>query len=259
MDDALLPVLKALLNVEDPKQLGKGRDVNPYLRAYTRLELEAAWQCIAPDRNERYELEKKQVRRDISMLQSQGMAMQIERTKLDWIKDSTLDPDLNEKWLLHGTKPEFVLAMLQQGLNERITSMNGMLGAGVYLAEDAEKVDQYCFPDSGQGSPEFDELHRILFPNTPGAARHPAGPGSAPGGVNDLFYVFVVRALCGYTYHQDMPGGADRRELPEVPGSTPPVRYHSLIFDSTRFRYREFVNFHSVRTHIQYLLAYRRV
>lgn len=281
VEDALLPALNALLHVEDPKQLGKGNDVTAYPRKYTSLKLEAAWHCVAPDRDVRYEAAKNEVKRDILELKKQGKNLQLLPTKLDQAgrhvpaTGGGLDRDLNEKWLLHGTKPEFVLKLLKEGFNERVTSSSGMLGRGVYLAENAEKVDQYCLPDSGKGNPEFEELHRILFPNEPDAFRHPAGPppvvfGRAsplpPGGDNDLFYVFVVRALCGYFLRSHdlndtrmFQKGADRRELCEVPESN--VRYHSLIFDgsSRGFRYREFVFKHSDLTNIQYLLAYRRV
>jgi hypothetical protein len=302
VEDALLPKLGEMLHVADSTQLGKGRDAIPYPRPYGRLKLEAAWHCVAPDRDAKYQLTKNEVRREINMLREQGKHLPCDkagqdRTKLDEA-GSRLDQatgrmrsaTLNEKLLLHGTKPEFVISLLQQGLNERVTSVRGMLGAGVYLAEDAEKVDQYCHPDSGDRNPELEELHRILFPNEPDAFRHPAWPkfcaecgkalvpGDAictkcgakvahvtPGSVNDLFYVFVVRALCGYVaYSYDEKDtrnfhGADKRELCEVPGSK--VRFHSLIFDgsSKGFRYREFVSFHSDRTHIEYLLAYRRV
>ena len=32
-------------------------------------------------------------------------------------------------------------------MNERLCSLGGMFGAGIYLAEDVEKIDQYTTPD----------------------------------------------------------------------------------------------------------------
>lgn len=46
-----------------------------------------------------------------------------------------VDPALNERWLLHGTKPSAVLPILAGGFNERVTSLKGIFGAGVYLVQ----------------------------------------------------------------------------------------------------------------------------
>ena len=49
----------------------------------------------------------------------------------------------NERFLLHGTQPGFILPILTSGLNERLTSVHGLFGSGIfYLAEDCEKSDQ---------------------------------------------------------------------------------------------------------------------
>ena len=60
-----------------------------------------------------------------------------------------LEDNINERCLLHGTRPEHVLNLLQNGLNERMSKSSGAFGGGLYLAEDIEKIDQYCSPDPG--------------------------------------------------------------------------------------------------------------
>jgi len=56
----------------------------------------------------------------------------------------SLNDDVNEKILLHGTRPETLLTLLQNGLSERFSG--GLFGNGSYLAEDPSKIDQYCMP-----------------------------------------------------------------------------------------------------------------
>ena len=61
-----------------------------------------------------------------------------------------LDPHCNEVWLLHGTKPENAVTLIQTGLNERFS--NGLFGSGSYLGEQIDKVDQYCTADPHRAS-----------------------------------------------------------------------------------------------------------
>merc|ERR1712007_95058 len=151
---------------------------------------------------------------------------------------------VNEVFLLHGTKPENVLKVLHNGLNERFSG--GLFGKGVYLAEDPSKIDQYCTPDmerAAEGS-ELALLHNRLYPSS---SRHPA----------EVFYGFVVRTMLGMPiFTQDgqnnmfPPGQAifatsDQRELATVPATQPPVHYHSLIAEKGQVvkRHREFIIF----------------
>ena len=102
------------------------------------------------------------------------------------------------------------------------------------------------------------------------------------------FYCFVVRAACGFpvrtkdamsnlddsscnwVYANPLKYTADgqpdsysihsRRELIEISGVTPPVRYHSLIAEvgGVIKRHKEFVTFEKTQTYCEYLLAYKR-
>ncbi|EKX31416.1 hypothetical protein GUITHDRAFT_122390 [Guillardia theta CCMP2712] len=67
----------------------------------------------------------------------------------DWMKSSLLqDKTSNEVFLFHGTKHDMAEAILKSGLDERVCSLEGLFGAGVYLAENSSKSDEYCTPDS---------------------------------------------------------------------------------------------------------------
>ena len=102
--------------------------------------------------------------------------------------NQALDPGINEKWLLHGTKPQTVVPILEKGLSGRLSG--GAFGSGVYLTENAEKMDQYTFPDLPDSAPAagLEELHSILYGT---------GEDSIGRPDEDVFYAFVVLACCG--------------------------------------------------------------
>jgi len=168
-----------------------------------------------------------------------------------------LAANINEVYLMHGTRPENVMAILNSGLDERYS--RGIFGLGTYLAEDVAKCDQYCTSDaSNQNSGPLADLHRILFPDE---TKHPG----------NLCYVFVCRVTLGYPIvtqdgSRQMHGdrsvwGSLNRELPCVPGTEPQLRHHSLRAElGTRIlRFREFIVFHGEQIYPEYLVAYRRV
>eukprot|EP00929_Paragymnodinium_shiwhaense_P043487 TRINITY_DN22363_c0_g1_i5.p1 TRINITY_DN22363_c0_g1~~TRINITY_DN22363_c0_g1_i5.p1 ORF type:complete len:289 (-),score=62.78 TRINITY_DN22363_c0_g1_i5:263-1129(-) len=259
-DETELKGLKTLLKVPDPHNLGIGRDVREG-EAYGDLELVHAWKIEKETKRIIYGGKKMQARQEIKK-----RALPKVETKLDSAARSlgmALDDRVNEKILLHGTKPDLVLAILQNGLNERFSG--GLFGSGIYVAEDPSKIDQYCTPDAecGEvGDPDVKLLHEKLY----GSER------SHPGRV---FYGFVVRVTLGYpVYTKDGENNADnqsesvwatktKRELAEIPDSSPPVHYHSLVAmagaDCKVKRHREFLSFDGDRTILEYLFAYRRV
>jgi len=160
-----------------------------------------------------------------------------------------LQKDVNECFLVHGTKPEHVVEILSTGLNERFSG--GLFGHGVYLAEDPGKCDQYTVEDNGNV-----ELAAALY--------------GAGGQQNGMCYMFVCRALLGWpAFTKDgkdlvsggpvWAAGATDRELSKVPGTQ--FEHTSLVAElGTRIiRYREFVLTHGDRVHPDFLLAYERV
>jgi len=167
--------------------------------------------------------------------------------------------EVNEMFLLHGTTPDCVLTLLQNGLNERFSA--GLFGHGSYLAEDAGKNDQYVARDPGSGAAELKDLHARLYRQ---GNKHPG----------NVYYIFVCRVIMGIFMRtrsggvaaRDLDGGfliwakAARRELATIPGVKPPVHFHSLVAETgvDIHRYREFIQFHDARLYPEYLLAYQR-
>ena len=56
--------------------------------------------------------------------------------------DDQLIPEINEHFLFHGSKSEFVDAILKQGIDFRL-GKPGMFGKGAYFCEMTTKADQY--------------------------------------------------------------------------------------------------------------------
>lgn len=180
--------------------------------------------------------------------------------------------EVGERYLLHGTGPDHLLDILHQGFTEKLASLKGLFGAGNYLAEDPEKIDQYTRPDPGLETPGLEEIHSRLYR---------AGGNYHPG--EDMFYCFIVRATCGASLQisgldqddrlrdetgRDVFLTPDRRELARVPGTSPAFSYHSLVVNlctgktsskAAVARFREVVIFEGNRIYPEYLVAYKRV
>jgi len=260
-DSSAVHLLNGMLHVRNPKLLGKGRDICPYGRKYTKLKLAFAWKILSPERRKAFELQRDAMARDRSRAEKQGVSVLKVISMLSDVGrglPETLQDD--EGWFVHGTKPEHVLPIMSGGLNERMCE--GLFGKGVYLAEHPAKADQYATPDSEYCSEGLQDLHRRLYRAGTGT-RHPG---------EDLFYMFVVRAALGIAVRTkdgkidlDRPSkhifaSSDCRELVEVPAVDPPLRFHSLVVErgGKVTRFREFVHFHSARFNLEYLVAYRR-
>jgi len=165
-----------------------------------------------------------------------------------------MEEGCNEVRLLHGTKPDLVMSILQNGMNERFAgaSAGTMFGDGSYFADDAGKIDQYVRVD--QQYDGTSSLHKRLY-----STSH-----SHPGHV---FYAIVFRVTLGHSVHfadkreASFNPNTRRRELCSIPSTDPPTSYHSLTAEGTRvnLRYNEYVVFHSDLTYPEYLLAYQRV
>jgi hypothetical protein len=158
-------------------------------------------------------------------------------TRLAW----RMEEGCNEVRLLHGTKPDLVMSILQNGMNERFAgaSAGTRFGDGSYFADDAGKIDQYVGEDQ-----EYDgtsSLHQRLYSSS----------DSHPGHV---FYALVCRVTLGHSVHyadddeECFNPNANRRELCNIPDTDPPTPYHSLVAEGTRlrpkFRFNEYVVFH---------------
>lgn len=255
--------LELLLRVADSSQLGVGRDAGLYHRRYKGLKLHGAWRLEHPDLYKVYSTRVNMVMRQVSRLKNQnGMPSASLSSTTDSVAaklPGTLNAEANEKMLLHACKPENLLEILEQGLSDRLSLLSGAFGAGIYLAEDVAKADQYAVADANGKDPALQDLHSRLF------------RGGHPG--VELFYCLVVRAVCGSavrtldgkTSLEDpttpIYSSAERRELATIKGSSPPVRYHSLVVElgEALKRFREFVIFEHTQCYVEYILAYQRI
>ena len=58
--------------------------------------------------------------------------------------NKSLIQELNECFLLHGTKPSKTDAIKKQGLDSRLSADKSLFGAGIYLTESSTKADKYA-------------------------------------------------------------------------------------------------------------------
>ena len=271
------PVHRSLCSIMknvDVTQLGVGRDTDPAWRDKKyKLELATAWRIEHDMLWDKYNSAKRQVKADMDILAEPQNINGFQHKRVRGLTDEELktasaagglpgplDDEVNERILLHGTRPETLLKVLSQGLNERFCSTGGLFGAGTYLAEDAGKNDQYTKVDlQHDSSGSLKDLHSRLYSQVD----HP----------QEVYYIFVCRAAMGYpirtkdgTSCMDDPqirnvfGTRDKRELVDVPDVSPPVKYHSLICElgGQLQRYREFMIYHSEYIYPEYLMAYWR-
>ena len=74
-----------------------------------------------------------------------GSVVSLERNVLDLNQlDSALAGEVNECYLLHGTKTEMVNALESRGLDSRLSGPNVLFGHGTYFTESSTKADQYA-------------------------------------------------------------------------------------------------------------------
>ena len=63
--------------------------------------------------------------------------------------DGLLEPKLNECFLYHGTKSEVAELVATHGFDERVGSLDGLIGSGVYFANQSCKSAQYTTDENG--------------------------------------------------------------------------------------------------------------
>jgi hypothetical protein len=248
-DAGVFDVLKELLNGTG---IGDGGRDQQQPGAYSRLELAAAWRVENHDIYCAYKVAQRKVLSFAAKVPVRGDTKVRIRKEL-YGSASKLPGDLetgcNEVRLLHGTKPDLVWRIVQQGLNERFAgaSAGTRFGDGSYFSDDAGKIDQYAVKDE-----QYDAalpLHQRLYSDS--SSRH---PGS-------VFYAFVFRVTLGHSVQFDkrmdkcFNANSKRRELENIPNTETP--YHSLVAAGI-YRYNEYVIFHSDQTYPEYVLAYQR-
>lgn len=72
-------------------------------------------------------------------------------------------PELNEVYLFHGTKKDFVANIISKGVDPKLGSDEGMFGRGVYCCESSTKADQYADDIDKRGTKGKMFLMRFLL------------------------------------------------------------------------------------------------
>jgi len=268
---SLFQVFRHILKTDDKSYLNQGRDVverGNYtfldLIGVWRVENSMLWQNYATERANIMSIQRERNIRFPRVHLRPHLANAINHLP----GAEKLHREINEEYLLHGTKGEVVLSICTYGINERFTSV-ALFGKGSYFAEDPAKNDQYCIGDQKLGS--IPDLHRRLFP-TGGNYNFPAYPLKA-------YYLLLCRVILGFPVRvqcvnsqrremenltsprQPVFATDDQRELTGIEGvNNPPILHHSLLAEKggTIVRFREFVQFHSERIYPEYLICYTR-
>mmetsp|Transcript_41200 Transcript_41200/g.86243 ORF Transcript_41200/g.86243 Transcript_41200/m.86243 type:complete len:622 (-) Transcript_41200:969-2834(-) len=274
---SLWSALRAIVQTTRGNELSvNGRDHAPG-QNYNQLELARAWRVQDVDLHRKVSASQAKVAVDsarakhsylppdlLTLLETRGCAQLLPGKGL--LK-------ANEKWLLHGTRPEVIMDLVTEGFSERLASISGgMFGCGSYFAEDSAKSDQYVSRDD-----KFDSSSRLHSCLYSAESDHP----------ENVYYMLLCRVSLGAflrtksVVHEGkslLDAGAaeyvfDERfrakprfakELSRIPNVDPVARHHSLVveyggdgYDVHRFR--EFVVFHGDYVYPEYLLAYKRV
>lgn len=202
----------------DGKQLGLGKDVkwngaapnaHPWKASYTyrRLKLVRAWKIENPLLSAMYKLGKEYIRREMQVLQADGVVIQGAHGEMRhkaWSSqgqglppqsqkvlsaaspgDFALDAAVNEAWLYQGTAVGNLWNIATNGFNEKFSGSNAgaAYGYGNYFAEGADKAEQYAKPDVAF-DPVNIEVHQKMYA---GWQEHPGNMG----------YIFLNRVSLG--------------------------------------------------------------
>jgi len=254
--------------------------------SYSRLSLIAAWRVENAHLFDRYAVERAAIAGYASRVSRSGGVLPRVAPRPELLaatgrlEEKRLTSAVNEAYLLHGTRAETVLPIVRGGLNERFCG--GHFGDGCYLAEVADKINQYVVKESRSDPSAVALLHRQLYPGgAPPKTTPPgqAGGGQAGGGTDsNVYYGFVCRAVLGHFVRtrdgqtsldcseggKPLPlfsRGARARELAPIPdGLGGGELFHSMLVEigGKLKRHREFVLFHSERIYPEYLMAFTR-
>jgi hypothetical protein len=161
------------------------------------------------------------------------------KTWKKWMKtDLEQHTPSNEVFHFHGTSPEIVNIIASNGFEERVCSLRGLFGAGIYLAENSSKSDEYCTPsDSGS---YFMFLVRATL-GTPHLALSP---------MNNL-----RRPPCREGGHTDLDGQPCAH--PRADSVLAPTK--STHPNAHLQKYREFVIYDRAQCYPEFLIEYKRV
>eukprot|EP00747_Dinoflagellata_sp_TGD_P153428 gnl/TRDRNA2_/TRDRNA2_177390_c0_seq3.p1 gnl/TRDRNA2_/TRDRNA2_177390_c0~~gnl/TRDRNA2_/TRDRNA2_177390_c0_seq3.p1 ORF type:complete len:251 (-),score=4.56 gnl/TRDRNA2_/TRDRNA2_177390_c0_seq3:31-759(-) len=184
-----------------------------------RIRTIAVWRIENPILWEMYSNRKSMITRlhQVSMVSCTAM------TRAD-LGDNCerLDATVNEVMLWHGTKADYVPSIEKTGFDERLSSMSGMYGAGIYFSPEACKAAQYA-------------------------------PWKSDGLGQRKHYMFYCRVVLGQPYHASR-NQPQRRRPPTMDG-TQGLPHDSILVGSGGGQvHREVVVFDRTQVYPEYLV-----
>jgi hypothetical protein len=138
-----------------------------------------------------------------------------------WMEDECglRKKERNECYLWHGTKPDYVDIIATEGFDERVCSLQGLFGAGVYLADEVSKSDQYTTPT----------------------------PANDP--YNGVYHIFLVRGTMG-KFEKLSTGSKEARRAP--------AGCQSVLGQIDQNKYREYIIYDGWLAYPEYIIEYKR-
>jgi len=236
--EGVLQSLSSCLVPQEPKFLGRGRDVSAGTKAFwkkvpdsdRKLVVKRAWRVHHRSQWEQYAAKQQAIKSAVQRVHTECPTERFQQVSLrqDYVdatsslpgQPESMDSTINEVYLMTGTPTENVLSMMEGGLNERFTQ-RANYGAGNYFAEDAAKNDQY----TGSPDTEWDgsALHKLLYQR---AENHPSHGLTGCAGVN---YLMICRVTCGCPVRTNGKGRIPRC-LDKGATSTSSDNYEDAIF-----------------------------
>jgi hypothetical protein len=208
------------------KTLGSGRDQKVQMQ-YSDLRVASVSRIESPELWKRF------------VAQRDLMASQLRQQQVGHVEAETafLQPPthpgcsrgLNELFFYHGCPAELLDTITNFGFDERVGSLGGMFGAGIYFADMISKSDQYVQPNA--------------------AGR---------------YSVFVARVCLGAGFKATGRMGQTRRPpvMPDVPGRP----HDSVVYDQTcpslsgsGKHYSEFIVYDKAQAYPEFLVEFERV
>jgi len=165
--------------------------------------------------------------------------------KLTGMSTKLLDPESNEFLFYHGCSASVVDKIQQGGFDERLSSLKGLFGSGIYLADNATKSLQYTHAATCAQVGAVYGASACTCRNKTGVVRS----------------MFLVRGVLGTPWVRYV--ATDQ----ENPMRRPPARPSGLLYDSVmgeakkndtqaRLQYREFILYDRQQCYPEYLLEF---
>jgi hypothetical protein len=198
--------------------LGAGRDQIIKSGKYDRLVFHKAWRL---ENAKLYGLYAAHRDHQVTAPKEQVYAQTHDLPTSQWMADEAglRTKDRNEVYLWHGTKPEAVDIISHEGFDERVCNLGGLFGAGVYLADEVSKSDQYTTPTP---------------PNDP---------------YNGVYHIFLVRGTMG-KFEKVSTGTKEARRAP--------AGCQSVLGQIDKNKYREYIIYDGWLAYPEYIIEYKR-